>query len=450
MTPPPATPDRAPASEGVRPPSKLKKIPVSRLQLGMHLHCFEGSWVNHPFWRSRFLLDDAADLERARACDATHCWIDESLGLPDVEHREAVAVAALVEHAVDPVAAVEPVPSMPARTSLQAELRRASALCRAASAEMQRLFGEARMGHTIDADRCLPLVSDIADSLHRNSAALVSLARLKTQDDYTYMHSVAVCALMIALGRQLGLDEAACREAGIAGLLHDIGKTRMPLDILNKPGKLDDAEFKAIKAHPLRGHELLAEVPGLPASSLDVCLHHHEKFDGSGYPHGLAGDGISQFARMGALCDVYDAVTSDRPYKAGWNPADAVARMVQWKGHFDPEILNSFVRSVGIYPVGSLVQLESQRVAVVIEQNELALTRPVVRVFFSLRSRMPVPPALVDLSAQACKDRIGALVSLEGWNQREIAAMWAGDAVPKGYKSGAARDAARDPRARRG
>ena len=296
------------------------------------------------------------------------------------------------------------------------------------------MFGDVRMGRALDAERCLPLVSDISESLLRNGNALVSLVRLKTQDDYTYMHCVAVCALMIALGRQLGLDETTCREAGMAGLLHDIGKAVMPTDILNKPGKLTDAEFSAIQQHPERGHELLLKVQGLPPSSLDVCLHHHEKFDGSGYPHRLAGNDIELFARMGALCDVYDAVTSDRPYKAGWNPGDAIAKMAHWQGHFDPELLKAFICSVGIYPIGSVVRLQSQRVAVVIAQSGATLTKPVVKVFFSLRSRMPVPPTVHDLSVENCRDRIVALEDIESWNQREIAAIWANDAMPKSYR----------------
>jgi len=418
----------------------LKKIAVVQLQLGMYLQSFEGSWIHHPFWRVGFVLADPLDLERARRSDATHCWIDESLG---VRATAALRVASQPVEAICAVDGIGPPPSTPAKLPMEAELNRAAALCRAASAEMARMFGEVRMGRAVDAERCLPLVNDISESLHRNSAALVSLARLKTQDDYTYMHCVAVCALMIALARQLGLDEAACREAGVAGLLHDIGKAVMPVDILSKPGKLDDAEFAVIKSHPLRGHELLADVAGLPPSSLEVCLHHHEKFDGSGYPHGLAAGEISLFARMGALCDVYDAVTSDRPYKAGWNPADAISQMARWKGHFDPELLKAFIRSVGIYPIGSLVRLESRRVAVVIEQNELALTRPVVKIFFSLRSRMPVPPTLMDLSAEHCRDSISGLEEFDGWNQREIAAMWAGNSAPTGVKSGAR--VSRDP-----
>jgi len=291
------------------------------------------------------------------------------------------------------------------------------------------------MGRALDVRDCLPFVNDIAESVYRNPGALVSLARLKTNDDYSYMHSVAVCALMVALGRQLGLTSDQCHEAGMAGLLHDIGKAVMPTQVLNKPGKLDDGEFEIIRTHPVRGYELLKEGGSASDVALDVCLHHHEKFDGSGYPHGLAGDAIQLFARMGAVCDVYDAITSDRPYKAGWDPAESVARMAQWTGHFDPAVFSAFVASVGIYPVGSLVVLESKRIAVVVEQRAGALTKPVVKAFFSQRSKMPISPVLIDLSAQGCTDRISARQDTAGWNEREAAILWAGEAVPKGYKA---------------
>jgi HD-GYP domain-containing protein (c-di-GMP phosphodiesterase class II) len=171
------------------------------------------------------------------------------------------------------------------------------------------MFEDARLGRTLDAEGCVLLVHEISDSVSRNPGALLSLARLKTQDDYSYMHSVAVCALMISLGRQLGLDDAGCREAGLAGLLHDIGKAVIPSAILSKPGKLDDDEFAVIKTHPERGHELLVAGRSVSASALDVCLHHHERMDGKGYPHGLVAADIALFARMAAVCDVYDAVT---------------------------------------------------------------------------------------------------------------------------------------------
>jgi putative nucleotidyltransferase with HDIG domain len=329
---------------------------------------------------------------------------------------------------VRPPAAGQPLPP-PSRT-LQEELRTASVLCHRGREQVERMFGEARLGRAIDAEACQPLVQEISDSVIRNPGALVSLARLKTQDDYSYMHSVAVCALMVALGRELGFDEEQCRRAGTAGLLHDVGKALMPLEILNKPGKLTDQEFDVMRSHPLRGHELLAEARGADPAAMDVCLHHHEKMDGSGYPYKLAPERLSRLARMGAVCDVYDAITSDRPYKAGWDPAESIGKMASWKGHFDPQVFAAFVKSVGIYPTGSLVRLQSDRLAVVLEQNPHALTAPVVRVFFSLKSNMPVSLQRLDLSS-GTSDRIVGRESPERWNFAFLDELWAGDAAPK-------------------
>ena len=249
-------------------------------------------------------------------------------------------------------------------------------------------------------------VEEISDSVLRHPNALISLARLKTSDEYTYMHSVAVCALMIALARQLGLPERQVREAGEAGLLHDIGKMAIPDAILNKPGKLTDGEFDTMRSHPEKGAQMLLDCGQISALVLDVCLHHHEKYDGSGYPHRLSGEQISLFARMGAVCDVYDAITSDRPYKKGWDPAESIRKMAEWKGHFDPQVFQAFVKSVGIYPVGALVRLESGRLGVVMEQNDKSLLMPRVKVFFSARSRLPIPQEVVDLAKLVGRDKI--------------------------------------------
>jgi HD-GYP domain-containing protein (c-di-GMP phosphodiesterase class II) len=304
------------------------------------------------------------------------------------------------------------------------ELRQAAAVCGQGRRAVVSMFNEARMGRALDAESCLPLVDDISSSVMRNPGALVSLARLKTQDDYSYMHSVAVCALMVALSRQLGQDDDTCRRAGLAGLLHDLGKAVMPLQVLNKPGRLTDEEFAIMRTHPVRGHELLLEGQGADGDTLEVCLHHHERVDGTGYPHGLSGDAISLVARMGAVCDVYDAITSNRPYKAGWDPAESIARMASWKGHFDETVFSAFVRSLGIYPVGSLVRLESGRLAVVLEQNPQALVSPVVRVFFSTQQQLHLAPSRLDLSRPRCQDRIVARESPEKWGFSRLDDLW--------------------------
>jgi putative nucleotidyltransferase with HDIG domain len=292
------------------------------------------------------------------------------------------------------------------------------------------LFQEARLGKAINTEGARAMVEEISQSVLRNPAALISLARIKTVDEYTYLHSVAVCALMIALARQLGLDEDDTREAGVAGLLHDLGKAKIPLDILNKPGRLTEAEFTIIKTHPAEGHQMLVEGYGAGDIALDVCMHHHEKMDGTGYPHGLPADKISLFARMGAVCDVYDAITSNRPYKQGWNPAESLHKMAQWaEGHFDPAVFKAFVKSVGIYPVGSFVRLQSGRLGVVIEQSEASLLTPKVRVFFSSKSKAYIKPEVIDLSKPVANDKIIAREEPADWGIQNVNEMWSGGLV---------------------
>lgn len=278
------------------------------------------------------------------------------------------------------------------------------------------------MGRAIRSEQCLPVVEDIAGSVWRNPSALISLARLKTRDDYTYMHSVAVCAMMVALGRQLGLNEEQQREAGLAGLLHDVGKMLMPLEILNKPGALSDAEFAVMRSHPGRGHEALVSAGVFADPVLDVVLHHHEKVDGSGYPHRLKEADISLLARMGAVCDVYDAVTSNRPYKSAWDPAASLARMAQWKGHFDPKIFQAFVVSIGIYPVGTLVRLHSGKLAVVVDQTPGQLTTPRVRAFYSTKSNLPIE--VVDIDLTLGKDKIVGREDASAWGFTQLNELW--------------------------
>lgn len=407
----------------------LKKISVDHLALGMHLHEFCGSWMEHPFWRTKFVLKDQKDLDAVRASSIREVWIDVAKGLDTTEGVSREASELEVERELQEAAKTEQ-PAIQQRVSMQEEAARAAKICAKSKQAVVSMFQEARMGNAIDAKDCAPLVEEISNSVMRNPGALISLARLKTADDYTYMHSVAVCALMIALSRQLGLDEEQTRQAGLAGLLHDLGKAMVPNAILNKPGKLTDEEFAEIKKHPAYGHKALLAGNGIPEIALDVCLHHHEKVDGSGYPKGLKADQITLFSKMGAVCDVYDAITSNRPYKAGWDPAESLRKMAEWaKGHFDEAVFQAFVKSLGIYPVGSLIRLDSGRLGVVIEQSEKSLLAPKVKVFFSTKSNVRIKPEVIDLSRPGAQEKIAGREDPAKWNIPDLDELWAGAAA---------------------
>lgn len=405
----------------------LKKISVHQLTLGMHLQEFCGSWMEHPFFRSSFVLNSDEDISAILASSIKEVWIDCDKGLDVAAGETAVSEAESQAQVEDEIRQVAAGQRQIAPVSTAQELERAVKICGRAKQAVVSMFEEARMGNAVDVGGAKLLVEEIADSVSRNPGALISLARLKTADDYTYMHSVAVCAMMVALAKQLGLDEAQTRSCGLAGLLHDLGKAVMPMEVLNKPGKLTDAEFTLIKSHPVEGHKMLLGGVNVDPIAMEVCLHHHEKTDGSGYPDRLAGDQISLWARMGAVCDVYDAITSNRPYKSGWDPAESLRKMAEWsKGHFDPKVFQAFVKSMGIYPVGSLVRLSSGRIGVVMEQTGKSLTTPSVKVFFSTKSNMRIIPQLIDLSSPDTSEKIAAREDPAEWHFADLNELWSG------------------------
>jgi putative nucleotidyltransferase with HDIG domain len=392
--------------------------------MGMYINEFCGSWMDHPFWKAKFVLKTEQDLEKIKGSAITELWIDTSKGL-DVAGGQSEEEVAEETEAV--LMAAEKAPVAELRVSLDEEVNRAIKLCARSTEAVKTMFSDVRMGNAIDAENVQGMVDEITQSVARHPNALISLARLKNVDEYTYMHSVAVCALMIALARQLGLGEEEVREAGVAGLLHDVGKMAVPEAVLNKPGKLTDAEFDMVKGHPAAGAEILLHGQNVSPAAIEVALHHHEKVDGTGYPHALKGTDISLLSRMGAVCDVYDAITSDRPYKKGWDPAESIRKMAEWsKGHFDEAVFQAFVKSVGIYPTGSLVRLESGKLGVVMEQHEKSLLTPKVKVFFSAKAKTPIMQEILDLSKLVGRDKIIGRESAEDWGFRNIEELWSG------------------------
>lgn len=407
----------------------LKTIRTDQLRLGMFVHQFSGSWISHPFWRSRFLLRDARDLAKIQEMGLTSLVIDTDKGLDVAELPPEPSVA--VPSATAPQAApieepiVLPLPDAhPALALAGPAYQDAAALSRTAVRQVIDLYGAARLGRTLDQDACRNVVEDVVVSVARKPHALISIARLKSVSDYTYLHAVAVCALMAGLARQMGWEEADVRQAALAGLLLDVGKATLSDDLVQRAGRLNAEERTLLRTHAQRGHDLLAAEGGYDPRVLQAVLLHHERLNGSGYPQGLRADAIPLMARMAALCDVYDAVTSRRPYRAPWDPAEAMRQLARSKGLYDAVVFQHLVKAVGIYPVGALVRLKSEQLAVVLEQHSGSLLTPKVRVFYSVAERHRIEPFVLDLSKPSCTDRIADLESPEGWRFADLEAQW--------------------------
>lgn len=368
----------------------LKKVKPSEVRLGMYVSGFEGSWLDHPFWRSRFEIATIEQLERIRDARVEAVIVDLSKGVGPEEQpaprRRPSPVDMRVPHPSPGLhsRAVDVLPHRPplAGRERAAEVRRASKTLSRSKVAVTKLFSDARLGTSINTAEVAPLVEDIAQSVERDSSIIINIARLKSKDEYTFLHSVAVCALMINLARTLNLPEVQVQELGMAGLLHDIGKMAIPDSILQKPDRLDEQEFTTVRTHPEQGHAILSAAGGISATALDVCLHHHEKMDGTGYPFRIPGDGLSLAARMGAICDVYDAITSQRPYNKPMSPAEALLRMSQWPGHFDKLLFSTFVQSLGILPAGTLVLLNSDHLAIITEEDRPG-ANAIARIFYA-------------------------------------------------------------------
>jgi putative nucleotidyltransferase with HDIG domain len=386
-----------------------KKVSTSDLRIGMFVHDLGLSWWQHDFVLPRFPIDTQDTLDRIQRTKAKFITIDTSKGL-DVEGALAEQGGAGRSRSLlagDPAGPtgfgdLDPVSALAgARVSLDEELRVARKLVREARTAVQSAMREARTGKISGLPQIHGLAEGMVESASRNAGALLSLVGLKAKDDYTFMHCVAVGTFMIALGKQLGMSDDELVDAGTAGLLHDVGKCMIPTDVLNKPGRLTAAEFEVVREHPLRGYRMLRDAGFQDSVALEVVLHHHERLDGKGYPDHLKGDDVTRLARMGAVVDVYDAMGSDRCYRKADPPTAVLKMMLSESGsHFDPMIVHTFIKTVGIYPNGSLVRLQSGRLAVVMEQSPSHALTPRVRVFYSTKSNMPVPTVDIDLSVE--------------------------------------------------
>lgn len=406
----------------------LKRIKVEEVTLGMYIQKLEGSWFKHPFWKSKFLLDDPSMLHDLQASDVEAVLIDVTRG-KDVMRAapapgSAPAARPLGERPVPAARLIadrlrqRTVPTVRdsspadlrsvAPQSLSREFGLASRAAGNARKMVSRAFLEMRLGKTIRAATIEPVIEDIFASVQRNPHAFNGLMRCKRDSEHVYRHALAVSALMISLGRELRLSPDEIRHAGTAGLLLDVGVSHLAVDHEALGGDYTGLPESVFANHVALGHQSLLAAGGFPDEVLDVCLRHHERLDGSGYPERLSGSALATLDRMAAICDTYDTLVSDGAHHRGIDPASALASLSAQPEKFDAVMVKKLVDALGIYPIGSVVRLRTGRLAMVVGQSPSNAEKPVVRAFYSLTEQRAVKAEDIDLANCYGSDEIEA------------------------------------------
>lgn len=383
----------------------IKRIPVTSLKVGMYISDLNTDWIPHYNYSRKGKIGSEAVIEKIRDLGVHELYIDTARGLDSPDGVPLEEIDRQNEAALQKVGAQSHY-NRP-RVELAVERHRAEALHDEAKTLIDSVMGDVKLGRSIDVDSVNEVADNLLESVLRNHNALTSLGRIRHKDAYLMEHSVNLSVLMSVYGRYRHFDRQVLHDIMVGALLHDIGKIQIPDSILNKPGRLDDREFEIIKRHALFSEEILKTTPGISPLTVCVAAQHHEKIDGSGYPHGLKGDEISEYGKMTAIVDVYDAITSDRVYHRGVPPTAAMKKLLEWtEHHLDRRLVETFIKCMGIYPVGSLVELESGLMGVVVEINEHSQLEPQVRLFYNRKMHQPVSLKTVDLSKPGTQDGI--------------------------------------------
>ena len=392
-----------------------KKISVPDLRRGMYVSELVGRhWRDTPFLFQGFEIQSDEQIEEiGRYCQ--HVYIDTEQG-NDVTSKPRPPAAPPPK--VQPTKPASPVirfekvlerftsdhqrpPRYQDATTIEEEVGRAREIVTETRETVYDIMGDVRLGRSINTTAAKKVVADMVDSVIRNPDALMCLNQLKDKDEYTALHSLRVCVLALAFGRHLELSEEELNLLGVGALLHDIGKMKVPNDILNKPGKLTEDEFALMKSHVPRGVEILEKAHGISSAAIDVARYHHERYAGNGYALGTKGDHIGLFGSVGAIVDCYDAITSDRSYHAGMSAHDALTKMYSWRGRdFQPLLVEQFIQCMGIYPIGSVVELNNGSIGVVVSINRARRLKPKVAMVLNPDKTPYTPSKVIDLMHQ--------------------------------------------------
>jgi putative nucleotidyltransferase with HDIG domain len=390
----------------------IKKVRVEQLKPGMFIHDLNCSWLHHPFLRNKVKINNEQVIKKIISCGIREVYIDTNKGLDITNTLTEEKINQEVQNEFTRM--IESKVNIRDTVSIQEELVKAKEIKKEALQTVQNLMEDIKFGRQIRMEKVNRIVERMIESIFRNKDALTSLNRIKKIDEYTFLHSVSVGALMITFGRHLGFDYQLIKELGIGGLLHDIGKIKVPLEILTKADKLTEEEFTRAKEHVKYGQIILEQTPGIYEASIYVVIQHHERLDGRGYPDRLKKEEISRYGQMAAIVDVYDAMTSKRCYQKQFHPTETLRKLYEWNNLYNRELVQQFIRCVGIYPVGTLVRLESGLLGVVLNHGEKSLLHPVIRIIYDTKKERYITPRKIELSEYS-EDRIVCYEPPEKW-----------------------------------
>lgn len=349
------------------PAEKFIKVNVDELTQGMYVSRLDRPWIDTPFMFQGFRIESDKDIDDLK-CHCNFVFVDIDKSVCQLQDRAFVPAQAAASP--PPVTRVTRSTS-PSSDEFKHYMKHALTVHTTAKNYINHMMQNVREGKEINVREAKALVTDLANDIVENPTALIWLTQLKNRDEYTSIHSLNVCILALFFGRSLQLGNQQLNELGLGALLHDIGKLRVPLEILNKPGALTDEEFDIMKKHTTDGYNLLKDKPEISQPSLDIIQHHHERIDGEGYPYGLENEQIGLYSKIVKIVDVYDAVTSKRIYHNEVPPYVALNCIYSDRNTaFDEKLVQQFLKHMGIYPVGSTVELSTGEVGVVTTVNE--------------------------------------------------------------------------------
>jgi HD-GYP domain-containing protein (c-di-GMP phosphodiesterase class II) len=380
----------------------------------MYVSDLNCDWIPHHGMQKEGRIPNLAMVEQLKKRGIKEVYIDTKRGIDEEDAHSQQEVEQQNQNKLNKAALFDMASA--GTVSVEEELLKAKKLHDKAKGIMSNVLSDVKFGKPLETEAFDDLADGMIDSVMRNHNALACLGRIRQKDNYLMEHSINLSVLMGIFAKAMKIDRETMHQAMVGALLHDIGKIMIPDEILHKQGKLDDNEFSRMKQHVEFSRDLLKKTPGIKPLTINVAAQHHERIDGSGYPEGLTGCQICREGKMVAITDVYDAITADRCYHKGLTPTAALKKLLEWSGsHLEESLVHKFIRSMGIYPVGSLVMLESGRLAVVIEASEKDQARPIIKLIYHTRLKQFIRTEIIDLSKSSSQDSIKSSVDAKKW-----------------------------------